>query len=155
MLNCAMTSDVKTNNFKTDDVNNQKVIDQNNAEHYFWGDGCDGWHLLKQPNLSVIYECVPPGSAEVRHYHERALQFFFVLAGEAVLEVAGAIHHLKPQQGLAVAAYTPHQLHNESHEDVLFLVISAPATHALPGHAQDRVAVSGFSVTKTPKKPSH
>ena len=30
-----------------------------NAEHYVWGDGCDGWHLLKHPDLSVIQERVP------------------------------------------------------------------------------------------------
>ena len=24
-----------------------KIIDIDNAEHYNWGDNCDGWHLLK------------------------------------------------------------------------------------------------------------
>lgn len=115
------------------------VIDQENAEHYVWGEGCDGWHLLKQPGLSVIYERVPSGVSEVRHYHERATQFFFVLSGIAVLEVEGVFHRLLPQQGIAVAARQPHQLRNESSEDVLFLVISAPATHALLGQQKDRI----------------
>ena len=24
------------------------IISINNAEHYTWGEGCDGWHLLKR-----------------------------------------------------------------------------------------------------------
>jgi hypothetical protein len=32
------------------------MIKKENAEHYNWGPGCDGWHLLKDPELSVIKE---------------------------------------------------------------------------------------------------
>jgi mannose-6-phosphate isomerase-like protein (cupin superfamily) len=117
------------------------IIDRDSAEHYYWGDGCDGWHLLKHTDLSVIYERVPAGGSEVHHYHQRAKQFFFVLSGEAVLEVDGVTHHLHPQQGLTGNPQQTHQLRNESHKDVHFLVISAPTTHPLPEHAQDRVDV--------------
>src|SRR5262245_22765573 len=33
----------------------QKVSIQN-AEHYVWGNGCDGWHFVNRPSLSVIRE---------------------------------------------------------------------------------------------------
>lgn len=122
-------------------MNIHQVIDQNSAEHYHWGDGCDGWHLLKHADLSVIYERVPPRSSEVRHYHQRARQFFFVLSGEAVLEVDGIPHHLSCQQGLAVDPQQNHQLRNESPAEVHFLVISAPATHALAEQPKDRVDI--------------
>jgi len=26
------------------------------AEHYMWGDGCDGWHLLQDPQLNVAQQ---------------------------------------------------------------------------------------------------
>jgi hypothetical protein len=42
------------------------------AEHYRWGDVCDGWRLLSRPDLSVIQERIPPGAGEVRHFHSRA-----------------------------------------------------------------------------------
>ncbi len=32
------------------------MIDINKAEHYAWGNRCDGWHLLKSPEISVIQE---------------------------------------------------------------------------------------------------
>ena len=33
-----------------------------NAEHYQWGNACDGWHLLKSETLSVIQEKMPAGT---------------------------------------------------------------------------------------------
>lgn len=36
-------------------------ISKANAEHYLWGGDCDGWHLVKNQNLSVIHERMPSG----------------------------------------------------------------------------------------------
>src|SRR5206468_116305 len=54
-----------------------------------WGAGCDGWHLVKADGFSVIHERMPAGAAELRHYHERARQLFFVLSSRAELEARG------------------------------------------------------------------
>lgn len=105
------------------------MISKDSAEHYTWGDHCDGWHLVKTPGLSVIHERMPPGAAEVRHMHNAARQFFFVLSGTATLEVAGRIEVLGPQQGLEIAPHEPHQMRNASHEPIEFLVISQPSSH--------------------------
>jgi mannose-6-phosphate isomerase-like protein (cupin superfamily) len=104
------------------------MISRETAEHYTWGAICDGWHLVKQPELSVIHERMPPGTAEVRHYHERSRQFFFVLAGVATLEVNGVRETLQAHQGVEVPPRVPHQMLNESADDVEFLVISHPTT---------------------------
>jgi mannose-6-phosphate isomerase-like protein (cupin superfamily) len=99
------------------------------GKHYVWGGNCDGWHLAATPNLSVIQERVPSGSAEVRHLHNRAEQFFYVLNGFATLEVAGTIHVLGSNEGFHVPAGVPHTLSNQ-HEQVLeFLVFSTPPSH--------------------------
>lgn len=66
-----------------------RAISKATAEHYIWGNRCDGWHLVKNPQLSVIQERMPAGTAEVRHFHHRAQQFFYVLAGKVVMEVDG------------------------------------------------------------------
>ena len=105
------------------------MISKASAEHYTWGDHCDGWHLVKTPGLSVIHERMPPGAAEVRHAHNAARQFFFVLSGTATLEVAGRIEVLGPQQGLEITPGEPHQMRNESHAPLEFLVISQPPSH--------------------------
>lgn len=103
-------------------------IDRSTAVHYVWGDVCDGWRLVDSPGLSVIHERMPPGSREIRHLHNSARQFFFVLSGELTLEVGGDNHVLAPQQGLEIAPLTPHQAINTSTEPVEFLVISQPTT---------------------------
>lgn len=103
-------------------------IGKDNAEHYMWGGDCDGWHLVKRDDLSVIHERMPAGRSEVRHSHGRSRQFFFVLAGELTLEVAGRHHILAAGRGLEVAPLQPHQAINGSGLDVEFLVISHPTT---------------------------
>ena len=103
-----------------------------NAANYTWGaesNPCDGWHLVRTPGLSVILERMPPGTSEVRHYHERARQFFFVLEGELTVEIADEKFVLEPQQGIEVAPTTQHQVFNRSSQDVRFLVISQPPSH--------------------------
>ena len=99
------------------------------GRHYTWGGNCDGWHLAESPNLSVIQERVPTGSSEVRHLHNRAEQFFYVLQGTATLEVGGNVHVLHARQGFHVAAGVPHTLSNEHEESLEFLVISTPPSH--------------------------
>jgi mannose-6-phosphate isomerase-like protein (cupin superfamily)/catechol 2,3-dioxygenase-like lactoylglutathione lyase family enzyme len=106
-----------------------KAISRENARHYTWGQQCDGWHLLDTPGLSVIQERVPAGAGEVRHYHEHARQFFFVLSGTATLESGGRTERLAPGQGCHVPPGQPHQLFNEGPAELEFLVISAPRAH--------------------------
>ena len=104
-------------------------ISKESAEHYVWGNHCDGWHLLKNSSLSVIQERMSSGTTEVRHYHHRAQQFFYILSGQAVMELAGRSVTLAAGHGLWIPVGTRHQMKNESSEDLHFLVISQPPSH--------------------------
>lgn len=106
-----------------------EVVSVKNGEHYSWGDGCDGWHLAKTPGLSVIRERVPPGGAEVRHYHEKAEQFFYVLSGVATMETDEGIFEIGMNQGMHIPAGVSHRLRNSGDVDLVFLVVSAPMAH--------------------------
>lgn len=105
------------------------VIDARVAEHYRWGGDCDGWHLLAGDDLSVIEERMPSGASETRHRHARARQFFYVLEGEATMELNGVDHRLRAGQGLHVPPGATHCLRNASGAAVRFLVVSAPKSH--------------------------
>lgn len=105
------------------------VVDTATAERYAWGTASTGWHLLNRPDMSVIQERVPPGDRERRHCHSCATQFFYVLEGQATLEVDGTAFVLAAGQGLEVPPGSPHQFMNESSEDVTFLVFSCPHSH--------------------------
>lgn len=112
------------------------MISHETAEHYTWGAGCDGWHLVNDESLSVIQERMPPGAAEVQHYHERARQFFFILHGTATFEIEGRSESLGPQQGVEVPPSVRHCIRNESQADLEFIVISQPKSHG------DRIVVN-------------
>ena len=90
------------------------------AEHYAWGEGCDGWHLLKSDNLSVIQESMPPGTAEVPHYHRHSRQFFFIPEGDSRLCAGEGVH---------IAPGIMHQVSNAATAPSHFLVISSPPSH--------------------------
>ncbi len=112
------------------------------AEHYLWGDGCDGWHLLRRDDLSVIQERVPPGKSERKHYHGHSRQFFYVLRGTATLVIGGETVTLSPREGVEIPPSIPHQLRNDTEEDIEFIVISAPKSHG------DRVDLPPASSTR-------
>lgn len=109
------------------------VISTTTAEHYGWGgvDGtaCDGWYLLRTSELNIIEERMPPGTAETRHSHRRARQFFFVLAGELALEVEHHNFVLHPGEGLEIAPGQAHRAANRSNTDLRILVTSQPPSH--------------------------
>ncbi len=102
------------------------AVSRKNAEHYRWGNDCDAWWLVKDPHLSVIEELMPPGAAEVRHYHERAQQFFFILQGEVLMEMEGETVLIPAGSGIRVLPGSRHQVRNPSSGPVRFLVISQP-----------------------------
>ena len=99
------------------------------ADHYTWGSKCDGWHLLRTPELSIIEERMPPCTSETRHHHNHARQFFYVLDGELTLEVDHDNHTLRAGEGIEIAPGQHHQAINRSAAPVLFLVTSQPPSH--------------------------
>ena len=113
------------------------AIDLSTAEHYTWGSVCEGWRLVKDPELSVIQERVPPGAGEVRHVHSRARQFFFVLTGTATVEFDTHEMIISAGQGVYIPPGVAHRFVNRSAKDVVFLVISSPTTSG------DRIDLTG------------
>jgi mannose-6-phosphate isomerase-like protein (cupin superfamily) len=104
-------------------------ISTETATHYTWGDGCDGWHLVRAEGLSVIEERMPPATAEARHRHRRARQFFRVLSGVLRIEVEGRDVRVPAGHGLEIAPGDAHQVFNDGPEDAEFLVVSQPPSH--------------------------
>jgi mannose-6-phosphate isomerase-like protein (cupin superfamily) len=125
------------------------AISRDNTEQYAWGENslgqrCRGWRLVRDANLSVIEEAMPPGAAEQIHRHHLAQQFFYILAGEAVMEFADKKVAIREGQGVSVDPGVPHRISNLSNSDVRFLVISQPSTSN-----GDRENLSGWPPEKS------
>ena len=110
------------------------IVSTANGEHYTWGQQCDGWHPVRSDTLSVIQERMLLATSEVRHYHTRARQFFYVLSGELSVVLPEKTHTLRAEQGLEVALGVPHRVLNDAAVEARFLVISSPPAQG------DRVA---------------
>ena len=78
----------------------------------------------------MVEKRVPPGAGEVRHYHNEVRQFFCVLSGIAILETEGREHQIPAGSGMEVTPGVQLKFMNQSKQDVVFLVISAPSTRA-------------------------
>lgn len=113
------------------------MISKQNAEHYVWGDNCDGWYLLKNQDLLIIHEKMPAGAFEKRHFHSLSRQFFFVLKGMLTMELNGEKHQIGSQQGIEIPPQAKHQARNDSGAEIEFLVISQPTSRG------DRTDLSG------------
>lgn len=107
-----------------------KPISTANAEHYIWGDRCDGWYLVRTDEINIIEEKMPPGTSEVRHYHLCARQFFYVLEGELTMEVEQQDFVLRVGEGIEIAPGKAHQAMNHSTAATRFLVTSQPPSHS-------------------------
>jgi mannose-6-phosphate isomerase-like protein (cupin superfamily) len=104
-------------------------ISTSSAEHYTWGQNCDGWQLVRTHEISVIQERMPPGTSEVAHYHARSRQFFFVLSGTLTIQIDDQIHVLTREHGLEIPPKITHRVVNDSAAEATFLVISVPPSH--------------------------
>ncbi|WP_313655989.1 cupin domain-containing protein [Pantoea sp.] len=104
------------------------MISKMNAEHYHWGEGCDGWYLMNRPDMLIIHEKMPPGTCEKRHFHASSRQFFFVLKGVLTMELDGTLHDIAAHQGIEIPPQVSHQAQNKRDEPVEFMVISHPTT---------------------------
>ncbi|WP_433946867.1 cupin domain-containing protein [Paenibacillus sp. SN-8-1] len=104
------------------------MISKKNVQHYIWGDNCDGWRLIDEEDRCIIHERMPVGASEVRHFHSKAKQFFFILSGTMTIELDGTVYNLEEHEGIEVKPILPLQVYNKSYRDLEFLVISQPNT---------------------------
>lgn len=102
------------------------MISRANAEHYVWGDKCDGWYLVNRQDMLVIHEKMPPKTSEKRHYHSVSRQFFFVLDGCLTMELEGKEYRIVAQQGIEIPPGSKHQARNDTDSAIEFIVISHP-----------------------------
>ena len=103
------------------------MADKTNADSYTWGSNCQTWLLVDRQDMTVAQERMPPHTSEKRHQHGTARQFFFVLSGEAVMDLDTETVVLRAQESILIEPNTPHTMTNRSDETIEFLLISCPS----------------------------
>jgi mannose-6-phosphate isomerase-like protein (cupin superfamily) len=102
------------------------VSDAKPLQQYKWGNECDAYVLVNEPELSVKLEQMPAGTSELMHFHAKVQQFFYVLAGEATMEIDNKIVFLKKSEGVLIKPGAVHRIMNDGNEPLRFVVTSQP-----------------------------
>jgi mannose-6-phosphate isomerase-like protein (cupin superfamily) len=125
-----MEADKKNNNAEIPPLVGQGVPFSKSdcLSHYKWGDDCYGWNYIDTDALSVKQELMPPDTSEQLHFHEKAIQVFFILKGRATFSIDGVISELKPEQGIEIKAGQKHLISNKETTDLEFILYSSPST---------------------------
>ncbi len=110
-------------------------ITLDNAEQYRWGNAGIGWLLANSKDITVAERQLSPGVKEIRHYHRKSWQFFYVLSGAGTMHIAGEEISLSRNESIEVDPMQPHQFINSGEAPLRYLVISMPNSY------EDRVEV--------------
>jgi mannose-6-phosphate isomerase-like protein (cupin superfamily) len=78
-------------------------------------------------NQSLAEATLPPGGATMRHYHPRAEEIYYILAGRGEMEMDGKTASVGPGDAIAIPPGSPHQIHNLGQVPLKFLCCCAPA----------------------------
>jgi quercetin dioxygenase-like cupin family protein len=97
-------------------------------KHYTWGSNCDGWNLVEEGSLSVKQERMSAKTAEAKHFHNQAQQFFYILKGVAQFEIESAVVNVVAGEGIHIKPGQPHRILNNTDEELEFLLCSQPST---------------------------
>ena len=102
---------------------------RNCLQQYHWGENCTAWNFVDDINLSVKLENMPPGSSESRHLHMKARQFFFIIKGQATIEIENEILLVKEGEGIFINPNQKHRIYNRQSSELEFLLTSQPTTN--------------------------
>ncbi len=105
-----------------------KFSKENCLKYYQWGENCDGWVFIENPELSIKQEKMPSGTSEQLHFHKKANQVFYILEGEATFMIEGKIIKIQTGEGLEIKAGQKHQIINETNDALEFILFSNPST---------------------------
>ena len=77
-------------------------------------------------NQSLAEARIPAGGATTPHYHPRAEEIYYILAGSGAMRVGNAMRQVGPGDAIAIPPGAPHQLVNTDAQVLTLLCCCAP-----------------------------
>jgi mannose-6-phosphate isomerase-like protein (cupin superfamily) len=84
----------------------------------------------KTTKHSVAYVTIAPRKSTLRHFHRQTEESYYLMAGEAFMEVGDESRPLKAGQLVLIPSMQPHKIYNTGSDDLVLLVACAPAWEA-------------------------
>jgi mannose-6-phosphate isomerase-like protein (cupin superfamily) len=79
---------------------------------------------------SVAYVTIDPQKSSRRHLHRLTEESYYILAGEAFVEIGDESMPLRAGQIVLIPAKKPHKVYNAGSDDLVMLVACTPAWEA-------------------------
>ncbi len=79
-------------------------------------------------NQSLAEAVLPEGGSTERHYHRRSEEFYFLLDGEADMEIDGEVRHVAEGDGILIPAGSWHQI-STTHGTRFLCCCAPPYSH--------------------------
>jgi mannose-6-phosphate isomerase-like protein (cupin superfamily) len=76
---------------------------------------------------SIAQIQIPPGKSSVLHYHQKNEESYYILRGEAWMEIDQREFALTPGQVCLIQPGEKHRIRNKGNDDLEFLAFCAPA----------------------------
>ena len=86
--------------------------------------GPSGSPLTRHSLAEVV---LPPGKASVPHYHPEVEEVYYLLQGEAEMEVDGQVEMVGPGDVVVIPPGSTHHIRNLGDSEVVLVVTCAPA----------------------------
>jgi mannose-6-phosphate isomerase-like protein (cupin superfamily) len=103
----------------------------NDAPAFVTKDGSEIRELLAHRNSAIRNQSlaearVPVGGATIEHYHARAEEIYFILAGAGKMRIEGELREIKSGDAIAIPPGQRHKLWNTGAEPLRLLCCCAP-----------------------------
>jgi mannose-6-phosphate isomerase-like protein (cupin superfamily) len=76
---------------------------------------------------SLAEVVLPPGKESLPHYHPEVEEVYYLLQGEAEMEVDGQVEMVGPGDVVVIPPRSVHHIRNPGDQEVILLVTCAPA----------------------------
>lgn len=78
-------------------------------------------------NQSLAEATLAPGPQTARHFHPRAEEIYFILAGRGAMTIGEQTREVRAGDAIAIEAGAPHSIENVGADELRFLCCCAPA----------------------------
>lgn len=78
-------------------------------------------------NQSLAEATLPPGARTTPHYHPRAEEIYYLLAGQGEMTIGDETRPVGIGDAIAIPPGAPHTILNTGQNDLVFLCMCAPA----------------------------
>lgn len=103
-----------------------KILDRSEIEPFITKDNSEIREYYHSENVSLAEASLNPGQSAEYHLHQRALEIYYILEGEGLMEIEGAKQKVCRDQAILIPPGSKHRITNIGDEQLRLLCFCYP-----------------------------